>query len=110
MIEEVHLDETALGARLRAADVRAAVRRQAESIAAGVDRQGIQVGDLEAGASATVGLPVLVEEGSESPDASLGIYLAHPAGLAVEARYGALARAASEQGLRLGAKPPQGAS
>jgi hypothetical protein len=104
---DVHLDEGALRAMLRSPIVRAAVRGEAEKVAAGVDRQAIQVGDLESGSGLEVNLPVLISEEYDD-DGGLGIYLAHPAGVAVEAQRGALARAAAGEGLKLGPKPSEG--
>jgi hypothetical protein len=48
-----------------------------------------------------------VRREAEAVDGSLGIYLAHPAGVAVEAADGALQRAASARGLQLQAGEPE---
>lgn len=104
---EVHLDEAALRAILHHPATAAKVRAEAEKIAAGVRRQGILVGDLADQTGSDIDIPVLVAEQADE-EGSLGIYLAHPAGVAVEASYGALARAAAEQGLKPGAKPAEG--
>lgn len=73
-------------------DVRSAARRAAEEVADNVRSQGITVGDLVAdGVAVTIALPVEVQDDH--------VVLAHPAGVAVQAKHGALTKAASAAGM-----------
>lgn len=105
---DVHLDPSALRRIKLSSQVRAATRRTAEDVARAVEAQGHLVGDVDVdGNTRQIPLPVLVQEGT-APDGSIGVYLAHPAGVAEEAKNGVLARAAAAEGLGLGGKPADG--
>lgn len=69
-----------------------AVRATAERVAANVREQNIGVGDRDGG-SHEIPLPVIATDHS--------VVLAHPAGLAVQAKHGSLTKAAAEAGLKL---------
>jgi hypothetical protein len=76
-----------------------AVAKAAEQIADRVRSQGIKVGDLTAdGFENIIDIPVIVGRKGEDPQ----VLLAHPAGIAVQAKYGALTKAASSCGLSVG--------
>lgn len=85
-------------------EVRAAVRDVAEKVAENVESQGIKVGDRDGGAS-EYPLPVKVyddtTDGMRVNRAVSRVVLAHAAGLSVQAKHGALSKAASAAGLRL---------
>lgn len=91
----VHLNEAALQRRLKSPEADEQRKQLAEAIADGVRRQGIEVGAVTEGEFATTGeLPVHVTDDGN-------VVLAHPAGQAVEAKYGALVKAAAELGLEV---------
>lgn len=96
---DIKLDTAGLGSILRSRPVQALVRRVADDIAGNVDGQGIMVGAFRGG-SGDIPLPVTVE--TEVTDrAAASVILAHPAGIAVQAKHGALTRAASAAGLEV---------
>lgn len=93
MSGRVHLDLQAMQRIVSSGDSAAARRRLGEKVADAVRSQGIRVGG-ENGSADEIDLPVLVsDEGS--------VVLAHPAGAAVQAKHGALTRAASAVGVRV---------
>lgn len=97
-MSDVHLDKAALGAILKSRDMSELVKTAAEKIADNVRSQGIQVGAFKGGGE--IDLPVRVE--TETTDrAAATIVLAHPAGIAVQAKHGALTKAASAAGLEV---------
>lgn len=82
-----------------------AVDDLAEKIADNVRSQGHRVGDKDGGAH-EVELPVKVYADKTTTDMRVNrarayVTLAHPAGLAVQAKHGALTKAASEAGLKV---------
>lgn len=93
----IHWNEASLQRALRSPEMEAAVERLADAIAAGVRRQGIRVegepGDVE--------LPVEVNTRDDGDELTGSVVLAHPAGLAVQAKDGALTRAAADLGLEV---------
>lgn len=91
----IHLDKRALE-RIIADRASDATRRVAEDIADAVRRQGIEVGD-ENGGSDEYALPVEVDV----VDDVARVTLAHPAGKAVQAKHGALTRAAASLGFEV---------
>lgn len=83
---------------LQSREMRAAVEKLAEQIAGNIRAQGRHVGATSGGG--TVPLPVEVSV-YETDRARATVWLAHPAGLAVQAKHGALTKAASDAGLEV---------
>lgn len=100
----VKLDLRGLEEVAKSREVRAAVHDAAEKVAENVEAQGIKVGDKDGGAH-EYPLPVKVYDDTTSGmrvnRATSRVVLAHAAGLAVQAKHGALSKAASAAGLRL---------
>lgn len=95
----IHFNEHALGALLKSAQVRAMVKSAADEIAGKVEDQGIKVGAFK-GNQGPIDLPVRVT--TDTTDRAVAfVTLAHPAGIAAQAKYGALTRAASAVGLHI---------
>lgn len=95
----IHFDERALGSVLKSSVVRSMVKAAAEKIAANVDDQGIKVGAFK-GDRGPIDLPVRVT--TDTSDRAIAfVTLAHPAGIAAQAKYGALTKAASAVGLHV---------
>lgn len=65
----------------------------AEKIADAARRQGVTVGDVDGGKD-EYALPVKVKKHEDSTS----VLLAHPSGIAVQAKHGALTRAAAAEG------------
>ena len=97
----VKLDLRGLEEVAKSREVRAAVHDVAEKVAENVDAQGIRV----QGVPGDVALPVKVyddtSEGMTVDRAVSRVVLAHAAGMAVQAKRGALSKAASQAGLKL---------
>jgi hypothetical protein len=93
---KVHLNMAVLERHLKSAAADHQRRQLAEAIAENVRAKHIQVGPTTGGDgdSSTTDLPVLVSDDGH-------VYLAHPAGEAVEAKYGALVKAVAELGLEV---------
>lgn len=90
----VHIDHGALARIAASAQAKAACQGAAEHIADAVRNQNITVDDLRSdGVGILINLPVEVH--------GAAVFLAHPAGIAVQAKYGALTRAASAVGLKV---------
>lgn len=92
----VHPNWSGLEAALRTREARAAVNDLAEEIAENArssapDVEGVP-GDIE--------LPVRVDS-YDTDRARATVWLAHPSGLAVQAKHGTLTRAASEAGVEV---------
>lgn len=94
---EVKLDHAGMAALAKSGAVMALVTAAAEKVAGNVQAQGIQVGDHDGGPR-EVPLPVKVDT-DVSDRARASVILAHPAGIAVQAKHGALTRAAAAAGL-----------
>lgn len=95
----ITLDPAGIKAILRSAAIKEMVLEAAEKIAHGVEEQGIQVGAFRGGQGR---IPLPVEVRDETTDrATAAVVLAHPAGIAAQAKYGALTRAASAAGLEV---------
>lgn len=91
----VQIDPTALARIAESAEAKACLRRVAEGVAAAARSERITVGDTTPdGIGREIDLPVEV-----SDDAF--VVLAHPAGVAVQAKHGTLTRAASARGLKV---------
>lgn len=86
----VRLDTRGLAAAAESNGMKDALREAAEAVKDNVDRMGIRV----EGEPGDIALPV------EADDDSVAI--THAAGLAVQAKHGALTRAAAEAGLKVG--------
>lgn len=99
---KVRLDHRGIEALLRGAQMTAATRAAAEAVADNVRAQGIEVGDADGG-SYEVPLPVEVSM-YETDRAHAVVVLAHAAGDAVQAKHGALSKAAAQAGLDFKAK------
>jgi hypothetical protein len=101
---KVKLDLGGLEEVAKSREVRAAVHNAAERVADAVKDQGITVGDKDGG-SHEYALPVKVyddtTDGMRVNRATSRVVLAHAAGLAVQAKHGALSKAASAAGLKL---------
>lgn len=93
----VELDEKGIAALLRSGGMRSAVDEAANAIAENVRNQDIKVGDRDGGPY-EVDLPVTVTD-STTDRAKARVTLAHPAGLAVQAKHGSLTKAAAQAGL-----------
>lgn len=94
----VKLNHAGIAAIAKGPEMQALVASAAEKIAANVRSQGITVGDTTPGTSSEIDLPVEVET-SVGKRARAAVVLAHPAGAAVQAKHGALTRAAAAEGL-----------
>jgi hypothetical protein len=94
---KVKLDHRGIESLLRGSEIAAATREAAEAVADNVRSQNIRVGDKDGG-SHEVDLPVEVSM-YETDRAHAVVVLAHAAGDAVQAKHGALTKAAAEAGL-----------
>lgn len=91
----IRINQAGLDAVLRGPGMRAATRAAAEAVASNARAQGVTVED-ENGGEDEIPLPVEVEQGA---DGAAYVKLAHPAGLAVQAKHGTLTTAAAQAGL-----------
>lgn len=91
----VHIDQKGLA---RAANDAGIVTEAANKIAERVRGMGIGVGD-EDGGPHEVPLPVVVRTSTNDGLTTASVVLAHPAGSAVQAKHGALTKAAAAAGL-----------
>lgn len=97
---KVHLNAAGLRAVLNGPGARLAVEKACNDIKAAVEAQGIKVGDEDGGSKE---YPIPVKTYVETTDRIRGaVSLAHAAGQAVEAKHGALGKAASSTGLNVG--------
>lgn len=95
----VKLNRAGVQAMLKSTGMHRVIQAKTEEIAQKVRDQNITVGDKDGGRHET-DLPVKVEVGTS--DRARGVVLlAHPAGLAVQAKHGALTKAASASGLQV---------
>jgi hypothetical protein len=89
----IRLDSGGIGEMLRSDGVRGVIDSLAESVAGNVNE------------SSSNGDSIPVEVSSYTTDrAAAGVTMAHPAGLALEAKYGPLAKAAASVGLEVRAR------
>ena len=105
MARNVRLNLKGLSEFARLPSVHRAVNAKAQEMADAVESQGIQVGDKDGGRHEKP-LPVDVYEnqtttGMRVDRAQARVVLAHASGLAVQAKNGALTKAASAAGLRV---------
>jgi hypothetical protein len=95
---KVKLDHGGIAAILKSGEMHALVDKVAEEIAGNIRDQGIVVGALEGNGE----IPLPVEVSSSTTDrAHASVALAHPAGVAVQAKHGALTKAASAAGVEV---------
>lgn len=94
---KVRLNHAGMAAILKSGEMQALVNRAAEDIAKNVRDQGIMVGAFKGG-TGEIPLPVKVST-TTTDRAHASVVLAHPAGAAVQAKHGALTKAASAAGL-----------
>lgn len=100
MANDVKLDHGGIAALLKSGAMQALVQGAAEEIAENVRSQGITVG-ASAGGTGDIPLPVTVSM-TTTDRAHASVTLAHPAGTAVQAKHGALTKAASAAGVGVG--------
>ncbi|MGZ4530732.1 MAG: hypothetical protein ACXVXP_00100 [Mycobacteriaceae bacterium] len=99
MAARVKLHKAAIGAFLKGGQVHALVSTKTNEVADHVKALGIKVGDRDGG-PAEYDLPV--ESGVDTTDRAHGIVrLRHPSGIAVQAKHGALTKAAAAAGLEV---------
>jgi hypothetical protein len=96
---KVTLNHRGLAELLTSTEMHRLVQDVAEQIGRNVEAQGITVGDKDGGAH-EIPLPVKVEV-TTTDRAHGSVILAHPAGIAVQAKHGALTKAAAEAGLEV---------
>jgi hypothetical protein len=97
-VTNIKLDHSGLAAISKSPEMRKLVTDTANRIAEEVDKQNIEVGAFKG--AGEIALPVSVR--NETTDrATATVVLAHPAGIAVEAKHGALTKAASAVGLEV---------
>jgi len=102
MARNVKLNNAGVREMLRSTGMHRVIQDKAEEVAAKVRDQGIKVGDKNGGQRETE-LPVEVEVGTT--DRARGVVLlTHASGLAVQAKHGALTKAASAAGLQVRAR------
>lgn len=93
----IHFTSSALGAVLRSAEMRTMVNKAANDIAAKARAQHVQVGAFSGG-QGPIDMPVRVESAT-TDRATAFVVLAHPAGIAAQAKLGTLTKAASDAGI-----------
>ena len=96
MPRTVKLNSRGIEEVAKSAEMRRAIEDLAEQVAANVRSQGHMV----EGVPGDVALPVEVSV-YETDRARASVTIAHPSGLSVQAKHGALSRAASEAGLQV---------
>lgn len=98
----IRLNHKGLAALLKSPRIAALVEAKAEEVADNVRARGIGVGDRDGGPR-EIDLPVKVVTGT-TDRARASVQLAHPAGNAVQAKHGALTKAAAQAGLDVRSK------
>ena len=99
MSKNVKLNHGGLAAVLKSTEMHRLVQDKAEEVAGHVEGLGITVGDRDGG-SHEYQLPVKVDV-TTTDRAHASVVLAHPAGVAVQAKHGALTKGASAAGLHV---------
>ena len=97
MPDNVKLNHAGVAALLKSGEMADMVNAAAEEVAANVRAQGQTVGGFE-GDNGDIALPVKVTPYT-TDRAAATVALAHPAGIAVQAKHGALTKAAAAAGL-----------
>lgn len=96
---KVKLDHAGIAAILKGSEMHALIEKATEAVAENVREQGITVGAFKGG-SGEIALPVTSKV--ITTDRAHGVVvLAHPAGIATQAKHGALTKAASAAGLQV---------
>lgn len=96
---KVTLNHAGIAEILKSGEMHSAIEALAENVAQAVREQGITVGAFKGG-SGEIALPVTAKV--VTTDRAHGIVvIAHPAGTAVQAKHGALTKAASAAGLEV---------
>ena len=96
---KVRLNNAGIRSLLKSGPMLLTVKKAADDVAENVRDMGIQVGDRDGGPR-EVDLPVTVRVGT-TDRAHASVTLAHPAGRAVQAKHGALTKAAARAGLKV---------
>lgn len=96
---KVRLDFRGVGDVLKSREMTAVVEAAGEAVASNVKAQGIRVGDRD-GRPREVDMPVDVQM-QETDRAVAVVAINHPSGEAVQAKHGALTKAAAEAGLEV---------
>lgn len=99
----IKLNHEGIAAILKSPAMVAATKAAAEAVAANVRDMNITVGDVDGGKH-EIDLPVRVDMHT-TDRAHANVSLAHPAGEAVQAKHGALTKAAAQAGLDVTGKP-----
>lgn len=102
MASRIRLNHKGVEEILKSAPMAAAVKDAAEKIAQNVRDQGIKVGDRDGGPH-EYALPVTVTMVT-TDRAHANVTIAHPAGESVQAKRGALTKAAAQAGLNVRGK------
>jgi hypothetical protein len=97
MASHIRLNHKGVEQILKSAPMAAAVKAAAERVAENVRGMGIKVGDKDGGPR-EYDLPVTVTM-TTTDRAHANVTIAHPAGQAVQAKHGALTKAAAQAGL-----------
>lgn len=97
MANRIKLDFRGVAAILKSAEMQRVVKAAAEDVAAQVEAMSIKVGDRDGGPH-EYDLPVKVSM-TTTDRAHANVTLAHPSGQAVQAKHGALTKAAAQAGL-----------
>ena len=97
MARNVKLDHSGIRQLLQSTAMHRATQDAAEKVADAVRAQGIKVGDKDGGRH-EYDLPVKVEM-TTTDRAHAWVSIAHPSGEAVQAKHGALTKAAAQSGL-----------
>lgn len=94
----VRTNPAGLKAALTGPAMKTVLRQIADQVAGNVRSQGIKVGDVNGGPD-EVDLPVI--SGLSNDELAGIVTLAHPAGMAVQAKHGTLTKAAAQAGLKI---------
>jgi hypothetical protein len=96
------VDYAGVGRIMRSAEMHRTIQDATEEVARRVDARGIQVGDRDGGPAED---EIPVKTGVITTDRAHGtVTLAHPSGLAVQAKHGLLTKAAADLGLDVGGR------
>lgn len=99
MTERIKFDHAGVGAILKSTEMHRLIQDATEQVAENVRDQKITVGDKDGGSHESA-LPV-TSDVITTDRAHGSVVLAHPAGIAVQAKHGALTKAASQAGLQV---------
>jgi hypothetical protein len=102
MANRIRLNHKGVEQVLKSAPMAAAVKAKAEQVAQNVRDQNIKVGDRDGGKH-EYDLPVKVTM-TTTDRAHANVTITHPAGEAVQAKHGALTKAAAQAGLDVKAR------